>query len=65
VSKTLDAVFIAGSLSSLGMAAVATYGQASGSYLGTPLGYLPGLIWLALAAAFFFVGRANMSASAS
>lgn len=64
-SKTLDAILIAGCLACLGTALNALYGQWSGTYLDSPVGYLPGLIWLALAAAFFVVGRANMSTGAA
>lgn len=64
-SKTLDAILIVGGLACLGMALNALYGQWSGNYMNSPVGYLPGVIWLALAAAFFFVGRTNMSTSAA
>ncbi len=63
-SKTLNAVFLTGTLASGLGALVALYGQFSGTYMDTPVGYVPGLIYLALAAGFFLVGRANMSMSA-
>ena len=64
-SKTRDAIFIAGLVATLGMGLNAVYGQWSGNYMDSAAGYIPGVIWLALAVAFFLVGRASMSTSAS
>lgn len=62
-SKALNAVMIAGFLATFGGSLVALYGQWSGTYMDTAVGYIPGLVWLAMAVWFFLVGRANMSAS--
>ena len=64
-SKTLDAVFIMGFLAFFLGAILAFYAQWSGNYIDSPLGYLEGVAWLAMAIWFFLVGRANMSTSES
>ncbi len=64
-SKSLDAVFITGFLSTFGWALVSLYSQWSGNYMDSPIGYVSGLLWLGLAVWFFLAGRANMSKSAS
>ena len=63
-SKALNAVLIAGLIATFGGSLVALYGQWSGTYMDTAVGYIPGLVWLGLAVWFFLVGRANMSTAA-
>ncbi len=62
-SKTLDAILITGFLAGLGMGLNALYGQWSGNYMDTAVGYIPGLVWLGLAVWFFLVWRGNRSAA--
>ena len=63
-SKALTAVLLAGFIVNFGGSLVALYGQWSGTYMDTAIGYIPGLVWLGLAVWFFLVGRANMSTAA-
>ena len=63
-SQTLNAILFTGFLMfSLG-SLIAFYGQWSGNYMDSPLGYLEGVAWLAMAVWFFLAGRANKSAGA-
>ena len=62
-SKALDAILITGCLAGLGMGLNALYGQWSGNYMDTAVGYISGLIWLGLAVWFFLVWRGNRSAA--
>ena len=61
-SRTRDAIFMTGFLSSLGVGLVAFYAQWSGTFTKSPIGYAASILWLIVAAGFFLVGRANMSA---
>lgn len=61
-SKALNAVMIGGCLATFGGSLVALYGQWSGTYMDTAIGYIPGLFWLGLAVWFFLVWRGNRSA---
>jgi hypothetical protein len=61
-SKARDAIFISGFLSSLGIGLVAFYAQWIGSFMDSAVGYISPLLWFLIAAGFFLVGRANMSA---
>lgn len=61
-SKTRDAIFMTGFLSSLGIGLVAFYAQWSGTFMNSAVGYISPLLWFLVAAGFFTVGRANMSA---
>ncbi len=63
--KTLDSVLLAALLTFFLGGILALYGQWSGNYMDSPLGYLDGAVWLAIAVWFFFVRRANKSVSAS
>lgn len=65
VSKALNAVMLTGTIATFGGSLVALYGQYSGTYMDTAVGYIPGLFWLAIAVWFFLVGRANMSSGGS
>lgn len=65
VSKALNAVMLTGTIATLGGSLVALYGQYSGTYMDTAIGYIPGLVWLAIGVWFFLVGRANMSSGGS
>ena len=65
VSKALNAVMLTGTIATFGGGLVALYGQYSGTYMDTAVGYIPGLMYLGLAVWFFLVGRANMSTSTS
>jgi hypothetical protein len=60
-SKALNAVILTGTIATFGGSLVALYGQYSGTYMDTAVGYIPGLLYLGLAIWFFLVGRANMS----
>ncbi|NOH03774.1 MAG: hypothetical protein HND47_18325 [Chloroflexi bacterium] len=60
-SKALNAVMLTGTIATFGGSLVALYGQYSGTYMDTAVGYIPGLVYLGLAVWFFIVGRANMS----
>ena len=64
-SKALNAVMITGTIATLGGSLVALYGQYSGTYMDTAVGYIPGLVYLGLAVWFFLVGRANLSSGGS
>ena len=64
-SKTLDAIFIIGTLAFFLGSLLAFYAQWSGNYMDSPAGYLEGVAWLAMAIWYFLVGRANMSTRAS
>ena len=64
-SKALNAVILTGTIATFGGSLVALYGQYSGTYMDTAVGYIPGLMYLGLAVWFFLVGRANMSSGAS
>ena len=65
VSKPLDAILLTGYLAFFLGSLIAFYAQWSGNYMDSPLGYLEGVAWLAIAVWFFLVGRANRSTSAS
>jgi hypothetical protein len=60
-SRALNAVMVTGFFATLGGSFVALYGQYSGTYMDTAVGYIPGLIYLGIAVWFFLAGRANMS----
>ncbi len=60
-SKALNAVMVTGFIATLGGGIVGLYGQYSGTYMDTAVGYIPGLVYLGLAVWFFVAGRANMS----
>ena len=64
-STARNAIFMAGFLSSFAVSLVAFYAQWSGLFMDSPAGYIPPTLWLIVALGFFYVGRANMSASAS
>jgi len=64
-SKPRDAIFMGGFLATLGSGLSALYGQWSGTYMDTAVGYVPGVVFVAFAVWFFLVGRANMSTSTS
>lgn len=64
-SKALNAVMLTGTIATFGGSLVALYGQYSGTYMDTAVGYIPGLFWLAIGVWFLLVGRANMSSGAS
>ncbi len=64
-SQMLDAILLMGFLTFLLGSIIAFYAQWSGNYMDLPLGYLEGVAWLAMAVWFFFVRRANRSASAT
>ena len=64
-SRALNAVMLTGTIATFGGSLVALYGQYSGTYMDTAVGYIPGLIYLGLAVWFFLVGRANMSSGAN
>lgn len=64
-SKMFDVVLFTGLLTFFLGSLLAFYGQWSGNYVDSPLGYLEGVAWLAMAVWFFFVRRANRSTSAS
>ncbi len=59
-SKSRNAVFMAGFLSTFGIALVGYYAQWSGLFMDSPAGYIPPTLWLIVAIGFFLVGRANM-----
>lgn len=61
-SKTRDAIFMSGFLSSLGIGLIAFYAQWSGTFMDSAVGYISPLLWFLVATGFFLVGRANMSA---
>lgn len=65
VSKALNAVMLTGTIATFGGSLVGLYGQYSGTYMDTAVGYVPGLVYLGLAVWFFLAGRANMSTGAS
>ncbi len=65
VSKALNAVMLTGTIATFGGSLVALYGQYSGTYMDTAVGYIPGLFWLVIGVWFLLVGRANMSSGAS
>ena len=60
-SRALNAILTIGFIATLGGSLVALYGQYSGTYMDTAVGYIPGLLYLGLAVWFFLAGRANMS----
>ena len=60
-SRVLNAVILTGTIATFGGSLVALYGQYSGTYMDTAVGYIPGLFYLGLAVWFFLAGRANMS----
>lgn len=62
-SRTLDSIMLAGFLAFFLGSLIAFYAQWSGNYMDSPLGYLEGVAWLAMAVWFFLVRRTNMSAS--
>ena len=64
-STARNAIFMGGTLATLGGGLNALYGQWSGTYMGTAVGYIPGVVFLAFAVWFFLAGRANMSSGAS
>ena len=64
-SRALNAVMLTGTIATFGGSLVALYGQYSGTYMDTAVGYIPGLMYLGLAIWFFLSGRANMSSGAS
>lgn len=61
-SKTRDAIFISGFLSSLGIGLVAFYAQWSGTFMDSAVGYISPALWFLVAVGFFLVGRAHMVA---
>ncbi len=61
-SKMLDAILLVGFLALFLGSLLAFYAQWSGNYMDSPLGYLEGVAWLAVAIWFFAVRRANMPA---
>ena len=61
VSKTRDAIFMSGFISSLGIGLVAFYAQWSGTFMTSAVGYISPLLWFLVATGFFLVGRRNMS----
>ena len=63
-SGALNAVLFTGFLAFFLGSLLAFYAQWSGNYMESPLGYLEGVAWLAMAVWFFFVWRGNRSASA-
>ena len=63
-SGALNAVLFTGFLAFFLGSLLAFYAQWSGTYMESPLGYLEGVAWLAMAVWFFFVWRGNRSASA-
>ena len=65
VSRALNAILTIGFIATLGGSLVALYGQYSGAYMDTAVGYVPGLVYLGIAVWFFLVGRASMSTGAS
>ncbi len=65
VSKALNAVMLTGTIATFGGSLVALYGQYSGAYMDTAVGYIPGLVFLGIAVWFFLVGRANMLSSSN
>src|SRR5689334_4458231 len=62
-TKTRDAVFITGFLSSLGVGLISFYAQWAGTFWDLPIGYISSILWFIVATGFFLVGRANMSAT--
>jgi hypothetical protein len=64
-SRALNVIMLTGTIATFGGSLVALYGQYSGAYMDTAVGYIPGLVYLGLAVWFFLAGRANMSAGAS
>lgn len=62
-TKTLDAVLLVGCLAFFMGSILGFYAQWSGNYMDTPLGYLEGVAWLAMAIWFFAVRRANLSSN--
>ena len=64
-STARNAVFMGGTLATLGSGLSALYGQWSGTYMDTAVGYIPGVVFVAFAVWFFLVGRANMSSGAN
>jgi hypothetical protein len=65
VSNSLDAILLTGFLAFFLGSIIACYGQWSGNYIDSPLGYLEGVAWLAMAIWFHAVRRANRSTSTS
>jgi hypothetical protein len=61
-SKTRDAIFMSGFISSMGIGLVAFYAQWRGTFMDSAVGYISPSLWFLIAAGFFIVGRANMSA---
>ena len=60
-SKTRNAIFMVGFLSSFAVSLIAYYAQWSGKFMDSPAGYIPPTLWLLAAVGFFLVGRKNMS----
>ena len=58
-SSTLDAILLTGFLAYFLGSIIAFYAQRSGNYMDSPLGYIEGVAWLAMAVWFFLVRRVN------
>lgn len=60
-SGTLNSILFTGFLAFLLGGILGLYGQWSGNYMDSPVGYLDGVAWLGMAVWFMLVWRANKS----